>query len=65
MLLPKIDVEVGESVHREAMRDLVKYAKDKALELNKECYYTPWWNIYRKYKLNKLIIDHMKKFENL
>ena len=36
MLLPKIDVEVGESVHREAMRDLVKYAKDKALELNKE-----------------------------
>ena len=36
MMLPKIDVEVGESVHREAMRDLVKYAKDKALELNKE-----------------------------
>ena len=35
-MLPKIDVEVGESVHREAMRDLVKYAKDKALELNKE-----------------------------
>ena len=36
MMLPKIDVEVGESVEREAMRDLVKYAKDKALELNKE-----------------------------
>ena len=36
MMLPKIDVEVAESVHREAMRDLVKYAKDKALELNKE-----------------------------
>lgn len=36
MMLPKIDVEVGENVHREAMRDLVKYAKDKALELNKE-----------------------------
>lgn len=36
MLLPKVDVEVAESVHREAMRDLVKYAKDKALELNKE-----------------------------
>ena len=36
MLLPKVDIEVGESVHREAMRDLVKYAKDKALELNKE-----------------------------
>ena len=35
-MLPKIDVEVGESVHREAMGDLVKYAKDKALELNKE-----------------------------
>lgn len=36
MMLPKVDVEVAESVHREAMRDLVKYAKDKALELNKE-----------------------------
>lgn len=36
MVIPKIDVEVAESVHREAMRDLVKYAKDKALELNKE-----------------------------
>ena len=65
MILPKIDVEVGESVHREAMRDLVKYAKDKALELNKEYYYTPWWNIYKKHKLNNLIIDHLKKFENL
>jgi hypothetical protein len=36
MLLPKIDIAVGENVHREAMRDIVKYAKDKALELNKE-----------------------------
>ena len=36
MMLPKIDIEIGDNVHREATRDLVKYAKDKAMELNNE-----------------------------
>ena len=36
MMLPKVDPEIGENVEREATRDLLKYAKDKALELNKE-----------------------------
>ena len=37
----------------------------QAERLLMEYYYTPWWNVYRKYKLNNLIIDHLKKFENL
>ena len=37
----------------------------QAEQLLMEYYYTPWWNVYRKYKLNNLIIDHLKKFENL
>jgi len=37
----------------------------QAEQLLVECYYTPWWNIYKKHKLNNLIIDHLKKFENL
>jgi hypothetical protein len=37
----------------------------QAEQLLMECYYTPWWNIYKKHKLNNLIIDHLKKFENL
>lgn len=35
-MLPKIDPEIGDNVEREATRDLFKYAKDKAAELNKE-----------------------------
>ena len=36
MLLPKIDESIAENVHREAMRDLVQYVRDKALTLNVE-----------------------------
>lgn len=36
MMLPKISEGVAENVDREARRDLLKYVRQKALELSKE-----------------------------